>query len=374
MSDALRVLMVDSEPEWRGGQGQVVLLMKGLREHGVDVSLAAPPDSPLFRRAADLAIRRHAWRPRALFPFGVIDLRRILTSHAYDIVHAHASHAHSGAAAARMRIWPQPKLVVSRRVNVAVKSGPAARWKYRRAVDAYIAISESVRTALVAGGVDAASVFVVPSGIDLDKFAAIRDTADTRREFGFPPDAPLVGTVGALTAEKAPGDFITAARRVLAERADARFLVVGDGPLRGELERAASAFGISERVTFTGFRADALDLLAMLDVFVMCSLSEGLGTSILDAQAAGVPVVATRTGGIPEIVEDGVSGVLVSPRSPQLLGAAIVRMLIDGALRDSCRNAARERIGGYDYRNTVYKTLDVYHRLCDKSHLPLEKE
>jgi glycosyltransferase involved in cell wall biosynthesis len=106
----------------------------------------------------------------------------------------------------------------------------------------------------------------------------------------------------------------------------------------------------------------------------MCSLSEGLGTSILDAQAAGVPVVATRTGGIPEIVEDGVSGVLVSPRSPQLLGAAIVRMLIDGALRDSCRNAARERIGGYDYRNTVYKTLDVYHRLCDKSHLPLEKE
>jgi glycosyltransferase involved in cell wall biosynthesis len=137
------------------------------------------------------------------------------------------------------------------------------------------------------------------------------------------------------------------------------------------LESLARSLGITERVTFTGFRTDALDLLRAFDVFAMSSYLEGLGTSIMDAQALGVPVVATRTGGIPELVEDGVTGLLSPPRDPEAFARTILRILEDDGLRAACAGAAREQSYRYDYRTMVYKTLDVYRDLCEKVGSPL---
>ncbi len=368
---SLRVLMVDSERSWRGGQGQVRLLMSGLCDLGVNVTLAAPAASELVRRSHELAIERLPFEPGLA---GLVSLRRAMTRGAFDVVHSHAARAHGVVAAARIGLRERPVHVVSRRVDFDVARSPASRWKYARGADAYIAISEGVRRVLLAGGIPAQRVRVVMSGIDLAKFDGLRDRGTVRAELGLEPNTLAVGNVAALAPHKAQDDLLRAAQLVLARREDVRFFIVGEGALREGLESLARSLGIASRVVFTGFRTDALDLLRAFDVFAMSSYLEGLGTSIMDAQVLGVPVVATSTGGIPELVEDGVTGLLAPPRNPEALAHALLRILEDERLRKYCAETARIRSSRYDYRTMVYKTLDVYQNLCQKVDTKVPKE
>jgi glycosyltransferase involved in cell wall biosynthesis len=368
MSAPLRVLMVDSERTWRGGQAQVLLLMRGLAEAGVDVHLAAPAGGALFARTEGTRVVRHGWEPDSVAAGA--RLRAVMARGAFDLVHSHASRAHGWAALARIGVRSRPIHVVSRRVDFAVGRSVWAVLKYRRGADAYIAISEGVRDVLVAGGIPSERVYLAHSGIDLDKFKRMRDAGYLRDEFGVRDGERIVGSVAALAPHKAHADLLRAAAQVCARRPGVRFFLVGEGELRAELGRLAGELGIADAVVFTGFREDALELLSIFDVFVMSSYLEGLGTSIMDAQVLRVPVVATRAGGIPEIVEDGVSGLLVPPREPGLLADAILRMLNDDTLRDTCVRAAARRAAGYDYHTMVHKTLDVYRALCDVHHSP----
>jgi glycosyltransferase involved in cell wall biosynthesis len=351
--------MVDSERSWRGGQAQVLLLMRGLVDDGVEVSLAAPADGALYARAADLNVRRIGWNAG---PASLLSLRAVLSAGRFDIVHSHASRAHGAVALARAGLRPLPRHVVSRRVDFAVGGTPWGRWKYRRGADAYIAISNGVRDVLAAGGVDPSVIALAPSGIDLEKFARVRDPAYLREEFHLQENDRVIVNVAALAPHKAQSVLLDAIAALRLH--DVRTFIVGEGGLRGALEQQARDLGLESRVAFTGFRTDALEFIRLADVFVMSSHLEGLGTSIMDAHALGAAVVATRTGGIPELVEDEVTGLLVPPRRPDLLAGALDRMLEDEALRDRCVRAGKAQSARYDYRETVYKTLDVYRRLC----------
>jgi glycosyltransferase involved in cell wall biosynthesis len=357
----LRILMVDSERTWRGGQAQVLLLMRGLVDAGQDVTLAAPGDGVLFERAADVRVKRVACALRSPLN-GVFTLRGLMRA-GFDIVHSHASRAHGAVAMARVGARNAPPHVVSRRVDFPVGAGAWGRWKYRRGVDAYIAISDNVRDVLVQGGVNPATITVAASGIDLARFARVRDPSYLRREFKVGEDDRVIVNVAALAPHKAQSVLLHAVHGLRA-RAGTRCFIVGEGALRESLEQLARDLQVDDVVTFTGFRPDALEFIRMADVFVMSSHLEGLGTSIMDAHALGTAVVATRTGGIPELVEDGVTGLLVPPGAPGPLGDALARMLDDAELRERCIRAAKVQSERYDYRHTVYKTLDVYRRLC----------
>ncbi len=365
-----RALMVDSERSWRGGQEQVRLLIKGIVEGGGAVTLAAPGDGALFQRVGGPGVSRVSWNPGMA---GLPVLRRAMASGGFDVVHSHASRAHGAVAMVRATMAFSPPHVVSRRVEMPVGRGPFGGWKYRRGAEAYIAISSPVRESLLDAGVPAGCITVVPDGIDLGEVSARRAPALVRDEFSLDAGVHVVGNIAALTEEKSQADLLRAAVSVLAARRDVRFFLVGEGSSRAQLEGLARELAISDRVVFTGFRNDALDLLGMFDVFVMSSRHEGLGTSIMNAQAAGVPVVATRAGGIPEIVQDGASGLLVPPGDPKSLAAAILRMLDDESLRLRCTAGGRERARGYDYHGMVYNTLDVYRRLRPTDH-PCEKK
>jgi glycosyltransferase involved in cell wall biosynthesis len=365
--------MVDSEATWRGGEGQLLLLMRGLLDEECTVGLAAGPDSEIRRRSRDLPVMFHPLRIG-----GGMDLasgwrlRGILRRGGYDLVHTHSSHAHSVASIAGASMRPRPRHVVSRRVDFAVAGNAFSAWKYRRGADLYLAISSGVEAALVDGGVDRSIIRRVPSGIDLAKFDAVGDGSRLRAEFGIEAGTRVVGNIAALAPHKSQSDLLRAAAAVCARREDVRFFVVGEGGLRRELEAQTAALGLAGRVTFTGFREDALEFLRIFDCFVMSSRLEGLGTSIMDAQAAGVPVVATRTGGIPDIVADGRTGLLVPPGDSAALAAAVERMLDDEALRNECVSAAVTESRGYDYRRMVYKTLAAYRDLLDGT-IPCER-
>lgn len=366
---ALRVLMVDSATTWRGGQNQLALLIRGLREHDVDLCVAAPPDAALLDSDAARDVSTFRLKTRhGMDLLAAARLARHLSQERYDIVHCHTSHAHSTAFFAT---WPArwrraaapspsgPRLVVSRRVAFPVaRHGPAA-MKYRSA-DLFLAISSGIRDVLVQSGVASSQVALVPSGVDLEMLRAPRAPQRVRTELGIARDATVVGTIAALTGNKSVHDLVAAAVGVADQVDDLHVVIVGDGPARADLENQVARLGMAARVTFTGFRTDVIDVLSTFDCFVLASRLEGLGTSIMDAQVLGIPVVATRTGGIPDLVEDGVSGLLVPPGDPHLLGSAIGRMLREPDLRQRCAENAARRAQRYDYRNMVRGTLEAY--------------
>lgn len=368
----IHVLMVDSETTWRGGEAQIELLMKGLLDIGVSVTLAAASDAAISRRAAEIGVRCLPLPIVGGLDFSAVwTLGTYLRRERYDIVHCHSSHAHGvGVMATGVFGFAgggggggRPRVVVSRRVDFPVGRNVLSAIKYRRGVDRFLAVSVGVRDVLVRGGVDPARIDVVPDGIDFAKFDDLGDIGYLRDEFGLRDRSPVIGNVAALAPHKSQVDFIRAARLIREEAPEAKFLIVGEGELRGKLESLITELGLEGDVVLTGFRRDVLEILSLFDCFVLSSYLEGLCTSIMDAQALGVPVVATRTGGVPELVTDGNTGLLVPPRRPERIAEAVLRMLGDDALRAKCVGGARDAVRAHDYRRMVRETVDAYHRV-----------
>jgi glycosyltransferase involved in cell wall biosynthesis len=367
MKQKLRILMVDSEETWRGGEAQLELLMKGLTSAGHQVELAAASQAAITRRTKELGLPTHnvpiagsldakaAWK-----------LRRIFSDGSFDIIHSHSSHAHGVSVLACFGHPARPLHVVSRRVDFRIGRNPMSAWKYRRGADVFLAISTGVRDVLIRCGVNPQKIKLVPSGIDLSKFERIKDAGYIRDEFSLHEARGIVGNVAALAPHKAQVDFIDAAAVVDQALGGISFLIVGEGELRRKLERRVEERGLAGKLIFTGFREDPLEILSVFDCFVMSSRLEGLCTSIMDAQILGVPVVATKTGGIPDLVEHEKTGLLAPPGRPDRLAEAIIRMLSESELRDTCVRLAKKKVGQYDYQNMVDGTIDAYQTVIEK--------
>jgi glycosyltransferase involved in cell wall biosynthesis len=186
-----------------------------------------------------------------------------------------------------------------------------------------------------------------------------------RDELGISPEAPLAGTVGSLTPKKSHETLLRAARVARQRLPDLRVAVVGQGPLAGALRRRAAELAVEDAVTLVGYREDAARVASAFDLFVLSSRHEGLPVALLEAMAAGRPVVATRVGGVPEVVRDGSEGILVPPGDPEALAAAMVTVLADADLRARLGEAARRRAADFDIRRTVRRHEEVYARLLE---------
>jgi glycosyltransferase involved in cell wall biosynthesis len=187
-------------------------------------------------------------------------------------------------------------------------------------------------------------ILTVHTGIDLAPFDVAADRSALRASLGVPADAPLVGVVGRLIAQKAPLDFVRAVGIIHRARPDARFVWLGGGPLKQEAENAARAAGIDGVINFAGQRRDIPALLQTLDVFVLPSLWESFSLVLLEAMAARLPVVATSVDGNPEAVADGETGLIVPPSTPDALARGILRLLEDPALAHAMGQAGRQRV------------------------------
>ena len=207
--------------------------------------------------------------------------------------------------------------------------------------DAFIAVAEPHGRYLAAHeGCTAAKIRVVPNGVDVERFRARPPSETLRQEFDLAAGAPVVGIVAALRPEKNHSLFLRAAVRVRRAIPDARFLIVGDGPQRRELETLAQSLSISDAVRFLGTRNDVPEVLSLVDVLALCSHMEANPVSILEAMAAEKPVVATRVGSVDKAVQDGRTGCLVRPGSEEELAGRLIELL-----RDRVRAAAFGRAG-----------------------------
>ncbi len=359
----LRVLHVDSERPWRGGEQQVLLLMRRQRGGGDEPHLAAPGDSALNRRAMGEGFPTHRVEMRGTWDAAsAFALARLHAAIRPDIVHWHAARAHAlGAVAARLA--PGPALVLSRRVDFPVRRSVGSRLLYSLRIDAIAAISDAVRGALVQSGVAPGIIRVVASGIDLVPFADPRGSeawAAARARLGVGEREVLALNVAALAPHKAQSDLLRAAAFARPRAPELRIWIAGEGPLEEALLAERNSLGLEQTVRFLGFREDVPDLLHAADFFCISSRLEGMGTSILEAMAAGLPVVATRAGGIPEIVQDGSTGNLVPPGDPVALSDALVAMAADAERRTLMGTRGRERAREFSADRTAEGTRALY--------------
>jgi glycosyltransferase involved in cell wall biosynthesis len=209
----------------------------------------------------------------------------------------------------------------------------------------------------------------VHEGIDVEHVASAA-VVNLHEALWLPHHAPVVGNVAALVPHKGQRYLVEAAHLVVQEIPDARFVILGEGELRDHLERQIREFRLEKHVLLPGFRTDVLGCIKAFDLFVMSSVTEGLGTSLLDAMAAGKAVVATETGGIPEVVDPGVTGKLVPPRDPRAMATAIVALLSDEDTRKSMGEAGLARVRTrFTVERMVAETAAVYARAAGRPHV-----
>lgn len=333
-------------------------LARGLHARGHEVYAAVVPGSPLHAELSFLPERNVLALKRRGYAKNLLGLASFIRERRIEIIHAHAARDYHLAALA-VRLAPHARLVLTRhalfplgRVNRYLLS-PAAR---------VIAVSRAVAESLRRGGsVKPSRIEVIHNGIDLTRYARSRATGEDKTGGVF-----LVGTVGHLAPIKGHDVFLRAAAFIATQRDDVNFLIVGEdksprGDYRVALERLTAELGLGHRVTLSGWRDDVADVLSSLTLFVSAARSEPFGLAIIEAMAAGLPVVAAASEGAVEIIEDGVSGILVPAADPRALAVAVNQILDDSSERARIgRNALRAARESFSLARMVADTERVY--------------
>lgn len=346
-----RVLHVDSGRSWRGGQRQVLLLANGLRDLGYRTLIVAPTGSPLIRRAERAGLPTYRLTLRGEWDIrSARELRAVAREWNAGIVHAHDARAHSIARIALLG-KRKTKLVVTRRVAFPPKQ---VRLKYRYGIDAFIAISEAVKAVMVKAGVPARLIEVVYSGVPAPQ---VRRPRNWRKERGWPAAAVICGVVGAMTQEKGIDLVGGIARRLPGELfRRTRLVMLGGKGKGGTTVSGVEGFD-------AGFVEEIHEAVAGLDVLWHPARSEGLGTGVIDAMALGIPPIAFAVGGLPEVIEDGKSGLLVPPGDIAGFVRAAAALISDDGLRAMLGEGARLRAREFDAKRMIERTAEVYNRV-----------
>jgi glycosyltransferase involved in cell wall biosynthesis len=369
----MKVLHVITSLIRGGAETHLVELARGEVDRGVGVTVAYLKDEPYWRDA--LVKAGVAVEPLAMARYGdprpIARLRAAMRCIRPDVLHAHLPPAELYARLALAAGGPARAFVLTRHNDEGFYSGPRHRqlgaWVARRA-DLVIAVSDAVRDHTHRYlGVSPAKTRTIRHGIDLEPFARVASAERNRlrAEWGAVDDTVVFGIVGRLVPQKALHVLLEgyARYRALTSR-PSRLVVVGYGPLETELKARSLELGLADAVLWAGFRDDIPAVMSSFDVFALSSQCEGFGLVLLEAMAAGKPVVATQVSAIPEVVEDGVTGLLGPAADPDAFSAAMMQ-LEDTALREKLGTAGRKRAGEFTLDRMIDATLAAYVGVLD---------
>ena len=348
----LTILHIDFEKTWRGGQQQLFWLVEGLEKRGHRNFVLCQPKSALSTK-----LQKNFFNIKMFFEFDPVAIyksARIIDKIRPDIVHLHSAHAHTIGLLASKISSHKPKTVSSRRVDFHIKS----LWKYK-SVERIIAISDGVKKVLLEDGISDEKISVVHSGVDLSRSENVCGDY-LYDELKIDKNDNVVGVVASLAPHKDLKNFLQAAAIIKKKLPNTKFLIVGEGKLKSDLIQFTDKFKISDSVIFTGFRTDVPQLLSIFDVFVLSSYLEGLCTSVIDAMASGISVVATNVGGVGELVDDGVNGFLVPPRNPEILAEKTIKILTDKNLQQKFSQNSKIKAKNFSKEKMVEGTEKVY--------------
>lgn len=370
----VKVLYSICVSEMYGTQGNVLSTIRSLDPDRFSCVVAAPPGGGFLDAAARLGASVHEVPMRGLADAAALAaLTRIIRKENIDIIHCHLGISSflgilaAKAAGLRRRVVTR-HFIRDQYTTVKPSVYPVYRMVYRwmaAETDVMVCVSEAVKNAVAKREkIPAAKLRVIPNGIPLpgavDRAAA---REEVRREFGFPPDAPLVVTLSRLVSEKGLDTLAEAAGVCRARRPATRFIVAGDGPLRSELAGLTKHLGLSGSFVFAGFRRDAEKLLAAADLFVLPSPEEPFGIALVEAMSLGLPCVAMAAGGPAEIVENEITGLLCPPGRPDALADAMSRILAEPETAAALGRNATVRARDFDEKAVAGRIASVYDEL-----------
>lgn len=369
-NNKLRVLHVAATST--GGIGfNLLMLAKHINRKDFELSFAIPSDSPFYDKIVKEGVNVYSLkisrRPFALQNLkGLYDLWKIIKSGRYDIVHTHTS---VGGFIGRLIAWinnvPSILWTIHGWSFDYPFGSPLRRslfWAIEkfldRFTDHYVAISKNMQEVGIQAGIsDRGKVTLIYHGIETGGPIDGGNQSGPETKNGN----PVVGTVGRLEPQKAIDDFLKAARIAKEHIPQASFIVVGDGPLKKKLERLSITLGIGNKVVFTGWQENVAKYIAGMDIFCLTSRWEGFGIILLEAMAMQMPIVATRVGGIPEIVEEGKGGILVSPGKPEELASGLCLLLSDAKMRKQMGYYNAEKVKTiFNVKDMIKKYEELY--------------
>jgi glycosyltransferase involved in cell wall biosynthesis len=359
----LRIVHLDSGRGLRGGQRQLLRLARGLGERGHPQLLVCPEGSAFEGRAVQAGLNVFALPAHDPgHAHGLLQLRQYLRTRPHDILHAHDGRAQTWAwlASAGMPV----RRVASRRVTFLPADSWSYRLKYTRTCHAVIAISEYIRQLILRAGVPEGKIELIPDGIEIPlEVSDARKRAEARRRWGLGENEFVLGHLGAFTQEKGQDVALEAFALLAARLPEARLLLAGDGPTRTSPQIAGQLARAANRAPLCGEIENLDEFFPALDLFLMPSRAEGLGSAALHAMAHGLPVIASRVGGLPEIVVEGETGWLVPADSPGALAEAILSAQADRERLRQFGMKARERARQFSTDIMLDRTEALYRRL-----------
>lgn len=361
MTNSPRILHISTPKSWRGGEQQLAYLYEELANKGVEQYI-------ICRKGGAMAIRGKAkgWniiespKRTALDPFFARKVKSVCKQKGIDIIHTHDSHAHSFAVMSASLFGNKTPIIVSRRVDFAISKSSIKKYNHKN-VKRILCVSNAIKDLTSPDITDKSILKTVHSGIDLNRFPfEKKDCKKLRQEFSIPNDIPLIGNVAAIAPHKDYFTFIDTVEEVINRGLKAMFLIIGTGPMMLEVKEYCAEKGMHDYIIFTGFRSDIAEILPELDIFLITSETEGLGTSVIDAFACKVPVVATRAGGIPELVKHEKSGLLADVKDSKELANQIERFLTQSVKTESIIKEQQKILKLFTKSATAEKTLAEY--------------
>lgn len=377
MSRPIHVMHIIDSMTFGGAEVLLRDLTCGLLSRGYQVSVKYSTLGPLAEEIQEMGVpTKRLPRLGRIDPFLFWQMWREIYQETPDIVHTHLfkSDFH-GRLAARLAGAP---VVISTLHNCdSWAEKPVLGKTYgltARFADKIIAVSNEVRQhAIRYSGLDSEKVQTIPNAVPLERFAEAHALGPSiRQEFNVPSDVTLVGIVARLSEQKDHVNFLYAAAKIIEKAPQTRFMIVGDGPLRTNLDELVTLLGLSDAVIFTGVRKDIPAIYGALDILVFSSLWEGLPVALLEGMAAGLPVVSTKVGGVPSVLEHEHTGLVVPPSDPDTLAGACLALVENPFLRQQMGKAGAEKIySQYSMDAMVDATTNLYEELLKKARLSL---
>jgi L-malate glycosyltransferase len=357
-------LIVDLETEWRGGQNQALLLLKGLYERGHAAELVAAKGSSLGHRAKKLGIYVHTVSRGGFRLSAARAIRSLLSDERVELVHVNEAHALTAAWLAG--VHRRVPLLCSRRIGFPLQRNWISRARYR-SVERFIANSQNVAQSLIDSGIASDRISIVNEGVEIPGTVSAEDRKRSRHKWNIRDNEFLFGCASAFVPEKGQKHVVQALATVRKEFPNARLLLPGRGECRAEVENLAEKLGLSEAVIVPGFVNNMHDFYCALDAFVFPSEFEGLGTALQAAMAYALPAISTTRGALGEVVEHERTALVAEPDATEF-SAAMLRLLKDPALRERLGQSAREEAQRrFSADLMVDRTVEVYEELLVRS-------
>lgn len=356
----MKILHSESSLAWGGQENRIALESLGMMRRGHELCLIVQPESKLYARLKDTGLKIYPLRMRSSFDLkAIIRARNILKKEQIQIVHTHSS-IDTWVVGLAARCYGKALILRNRHVATAVRS----TFPYRYLCHRLITTGENIRRIFIDEyKLDEDRVVSIPTGVDLKTFSPDISGEKMRRDLGLGKETPLLGHVGIFRGKKGHRYFLEACQAIKEEMPEARFLIVGEGPIEKHIRLWIKEFDLEREAIMTGFREDINEVLAALDILVMSSVDEGVPQVISQALAMGKGVVASSIGGIPELIKDGVTGLLVLPADSKAISQACLRLLRDKSLSSRLGQAGRKLVEErFGLETMLDKTEEIYRK------------